>query len=136
MACVGICSGVDRRYGDRQSEKPLFGSGSGIFEMTSANRVESGSIATSPLSAQNIGRMYSGASAGNFAMPSRASASTCCPVSVGFISRPSADRMTRWQCRSRSGATPSKARAPSKTALASHAALVADVMSGTSPSAH
>jgi hypothetical protein len=66
-------------------------------------------------------------------MPSRASSSTRAAVTGGFMSRPSAERIDRAQCRSRSGATPSNARAPSNTALASQAALVADVISGTSP---
>ncbi|CFP68804.1 Uncharacterised protein [Bordetella pertussis] len=41
-----------------------------------------------------------------------------CHGSAGFISIFSAERTTRWQCRSRSGVRPAKARAPSNTMLA------------------
>jgi hypothetical protein len=45
-----------------------------------------------------------------------------------------AESLTRSQCRSTSGATPSKARAPSNTMEASHAACVRTPMIGTLPS--
>ena len=38
-------------------------------------------------------------------------------VMVGFMPMLTAERLTRWQCRSRSGVTPSNARAPSKTSV-------------------
>ena len=45
-----------------------------------------------------------------------------------------ADSFTRAQCRSMSGATPSKARAPSNTDVQSQAACVRTPMIGTLPS--
>ena len=52
--------------------------------------------------------------------------------------RPSAaaERMARWQCRSRSGVTPSKARAPSKIEAPSQVACDQTFISGGSPMTH
>src|ERR1700720_268010 len=67
-------------------------------------------------------------------MPSRASPSQVSVSTTGFSLKLTADWLTRAQCRSRSGATPSKARAPSNTVEPSHAACVRGPMIGTLPS--
>src|SRR6202022_5036327 len=87
-------------------------------------------------SAQYIGRMYSAVSLSNLAMPSRVSLIHCSKESVGFKYSFVADSLTREQCRSRSGVTPSNARAPSKTIEQSQAACVRGPMMGTLPSCH
>ena len=51
-----------------------------------------------------------------------------------FRKKLSAERLTRAQCRSRSGVTPSKVRAPSNTMEPSQAACVRGPMIGTLPS--
>src|SRR5579863_3957067 len=86
-----------------------------------------------PVWAQYIGRIYSSALASNRAMPSRANASQVSVSTTGLSLKLIADRLTRSQCRSRSGATPSKARAPSNTVEASHAPCVRGPMIGTLP---
>src|SRR6476620_1574504 len=53
---------------------------------------------------------------------------------VGFRLRASAERLTRAKCRSRSGVTPSKARAPSNTDEPSQAACVRGPKIATFPS--
>jgi len=69
-------------------------------------------------------------------IPSRASASISSAVTGGFISSVSAERMIRRQWRSRSGADPPNARAPSNTAFATQAAFVSESMIGVGPSCH
>src|ERR1700730_2986818 len=99
--------------------------------------VVSGSNSTPPplpVCAQYIGRMYSSALASKRAIPSRASPSQVSASTTGLSLKLIADWLTRAQCRSRSGATPSNARAPSKTVDASHAACVRGPMIGTLPS--
>src|SRR5487761_1956458 len=99
--------------------------------------VVSGSNSTPPplpVCAQYIGRMYSSASASKRAMPSRARASQVSRSTTGLSLKLTADRLTRAQCASRSGATPSNARAPSNTVEASQAACVRGPMIGTLPS--
>src|SRR5580692_8946807 len=86
-----------------------------------------------PVWAQYIGRIYSSALASNRAMPSRANASQVSVSTTGLSLKLTADRLTRSQCASRSGATPSKARAPSNTVEASHAPWVRGPMIGTLP---
>src|SRR6202035_1159838 len=99
--------------------------------------VVSGSNSTPPplpFWAQYIGRMYSSALASKRAMPSRARPSQVSASTTGLRRKLSADWLTRAQCRSRSGATPSNARAPSNTVEPSHAACVRGPMIGTLPS--
>src|ERR1700722_15335109 len=99
--------------------------------------VVSGSNSTPPplpFCAQYIGRMYSSALASKRAIPSRASPSQVSVSTTGFSLKLTADWLIRAQWRSRSGATPSKARAPSKTVEPSHAACVRGPMIGTLPS--
>src|SRR6202043_4253473 len=99
--------------------------------------VVSGSNSTPPplpLCAQYIGRMYSSALASKRAIPSRASPSQVSVSTTGLSLKLTADWLIRAQWRSRSGATPSKARAPSKTVEPSHAACVRGPMIGTLPS--
>src|SRR5262245_6520847 len=67
-------------------------------------------------------------------MPS-ATRSSHCPVgTTAFRNRAPAESFTRAQWRSRSGTTPSKARAPSNTEEPSQAAWVRAPISGTLPS--
>jgi hypothetical protein len=58
----------------------------------------------------------------NFLIPSQASSWIASAAIVGFSHIVSAEWLTRAQCRSRSGATPSNARAPSNTLDASQKA--------------
>src|SRR5438045_7526530 len=63
------------------------------------------------------------------------------PIQVSFVTRGlrnsfGAESFTRAQCKSRSGITPSNARAPSNTTEQSQAACVIAVMIGTLPSCH
>src|ERR1700735_849472 len=67
-------------------------------------------------------------------MPSRARPSHVSISTKGLRLKLVADWLTRAKCRSRSGATPPKARAPSKTIEPSHAAWVRGPMIGTLPS--
>src|SRR5271163_631857 len=55
---------------------------------------------------------------------------------LGFRNSFLAESLTRAQCRSRSGVTPSKARAPSNTTEQSQAACVREPMMGAFPSHH
>ncbi len=67
-------------------------------------------------------------------MPSRTSPSIVSTATLGFSPSAVAEALTRAQCRSMSGVTPSKARAPSKTLEPSQAACVRGPMIGTLPS--
>src|ERR1700733_6667754 len=67
-------------------------------------------------------------------MPSRTSAVQASSVTTGFRHMALADRLTRAMCRSRSGVTPSNARAPSNTEVQSQAPCVRGPMIGTLPS--
>src|SRR6185437_16217468 len=99
--------------------------------------VVSGSNSTPPplpVWGQYIGRIYNSALASKRAMPSRASPSHVSVSTTGFNLKLMADWLTLAQCRSRSGATPSNARAPSNTVEPSHAACVRGPMIGTLPS--
>src|ERR1700694_2650362 len=99
--------------------------------------VVSGSNSTPPplpFWAQYIGLIYSSALASKRAIPSRARPSHVSVSTTGFSLKLTADWLTRAQCRSRSGATPSNARAPSNTVDPSHAACVRGPMIGTLPS--
>src|SRR5215203_2865790 len=87
-------------------------------------------------SAQYIGRTYSVVSAGNFFMPSRTSPIHSSVATVGLRNRVLAEALTLAQCRSRSGAVPSKMRAPSHTEEPSQMAWVRAPHSGTLPSRH
>src|SRR5271167_1721233 len=69
-------------------------------------------------------------------MPSRASRTHSSVETVGFRKSFLAESLTRAQWSSRSGVTPSKARAPSNTSEQSHAAWVRGPIIGTLPSAH
>src|SRR6202012_3274006 len=60
-------------------------------------------------------------------------ASQVSPSTTGLSLKLVAERLARSQCASRSGATPSKARAPSNTVEASHAPCVRGPMIGTLP---
>src|ERR1700722_16605858 len=83
-----------------------------------------------------MGRIYNAASLSNRAIPSRASLIQVSVETVGLRKSLAADSFTRAQWSSRSGATPSKYRAPSKTMEQSHAACVRGPMMGTFPSCH
>src|SRR5712691_8469068 len=67
-------------------------------------------------------------------MPSATRPSHDSAETTGFRNRVVADAFTRAQWRSRSGVTPSNARAPSNTEEPSHAAWVRAPMIGTLPS--
>src|SRR6185312_1088312 len=69
-------------------------------------------------------------------MPSRASDSHSSTARLGLRYMVLAEALTRVQCRSRSGATPSKTRAPSNTEEPSQMACVRAPHSGTLPSCH
>src|SRR5580693_3471954 len=69
-------------------------------------------------------------------MPSRASPSQVSVSTMGFSLKLMADWLTRAQWRSRSGVTPSKARAPSNTVEPSQSPWVRGPMIGTLPSCH
>src|SRR6266545_3183811 len=95
--------------------------------------VESGSWRTppgAPLSAQYIGRMYSVASLSKRLRPSRVSSIQVSVGTSGLSRKLAAEVFTRVQCRSRSGATPSKARPPSNTIEPSQVACVRAPMIG------
>src|SRR5258708_11734181 len=101
--------------------------------------VDSGTCACTQgpsFSAQYIGRMYSAASLSNLAIPSRASLTQVSTETTGLRNSFFAELLARAQCSSRSGHTPSNARAPSKTTEQSHAAWVRGPMIGTLPSCH
>ncbi len=70
----------------------------------------------------------------NFLMPSWVSPAHASTDTTGLSSIACADALTRAQCRSRSGVTPSKVRAPSNTEEPSQAACVRAPMIGTLPS--
>src|SRR5215475_7771201 len=67
-------------------------------------------------------------------MPSATSPSQVSTVTSGLRKNFRAESLTRAQCRSISGVTPSNARAPSNTDEPSHAACVRGPMIGTLPS--
>ena len=69
-------------------------------------------------------------------MPSRVSPIHSSTETVGLRNMVLAEALTRAQCRSRSGATPSKTRAPSNTEEPSQMACVRAPHSGTLPSCH
>ncbi len=71
---------------------------------------------------------------GNFARPSREMAVSSSAETGGMSPMRSADSTQRAQCRSRSGATPSKARAPSNTIEPSQVAWSATPRIGKFPS--
>src|SRR5271157_1013452 len=107
--------------------------------MQRQKRVESGSGGTevAPLcSGQYIGRIESSAPGVNFLTPSRASSTIASTLIVGFRHRAFAERLRRAQYLSRSGVTPSKARAPSNTLEPSQKACVRAPMNGRLPSIH
>src|SRR5437667_3642876 len=81
-----------------------------------------------------MGRIYRAASLSNRAIPSRASRTQVSTETVGFRKIFVAESLTRAQWSSRSGVTPSKARAPSNTIEQSQAACVRGPMIGTLPS--
>src|SRR6267154_2774103 len=78
--------------------------------------------------------MQSAASLSNRAIPSRASLIQVSVETVGFRNNFVAESLTRAQWSSRSGVTPSNARAPSNTTEQSQAACVRGPMIGTLPS--
>src|ERR1017187_5497931 len=69
-------------------------------------------------------------------MPSRARLTQVSIETVGLRNNLFAESLTRAQCSSRSGATPSNARAPSKTTEHNQAAWVRGPMIGTLPECH
>jgi hypothetical protein len=72
----------------------------------------------------------------NFFKPSRVSSTIASSLMMGFSDMVLAERLRRAQCLSRSGVTPSKARAPSNTLEASQKAWVRVPMNGRLPSIH
>src|SRR5271163_1075373 len=103
-------------------------------------RVESASGATAlvtlPPSGQYIGRIYSSAPGLNFFSPSFARSSIASTVIVGLRHMVLAERLRRAKCLSRSGVTPSKARAPSNTLDPNQKAWVRAPTNGRLPSSH
>src|ERR1700686_1329017 len=87
-------------------------------------------------SAQYIGLIYRAVAPLNFFMPSFANPIQVSVETVGFRNSFRAESFTRAQWRSRSGVTPSKARAPSNTTEHSHAAWVRGPIIGILPSCH
>src|SRR3546814_17652412 len=83
-----------------------------------------------------MGRMYGGASLAKCPRPSCAISIISPAVYTAFRPKLSAERTRRAQCLSRSGVTPSKARAPSTTTEAIQAAWVIGPMIGGLPSSH
>src|SRR5947209_11248915 len=83
-----------------------------------------------------MGRIYRAASLSNRAIPSRASRTQVSTETVGFKKSFAAESLTRAQWSSRSGVTPSNARAPSNTIEQSQAAWVRGPIIGTLPSCH
>src|SRR3546814_9277024 len=77
-----------------------------------------------------MGRMYGGASLAKCPRPSCAISIISPAVYTAFRPKLSAERTRRAQCLSRSGVTPSKARAPSNTTEAIQAAWVIGPMIG------
>src|SRR5215467_4410832 len=77
--------------------------------------------------------MYSSASRSKRLRPSATSPTQASTVTSGLRKNLAADSLTRAQCRSRSGVTPSNARAPSKTEEPSQAACVRGPMMATLP---
>src|SRR6476659_10651392 len=69
-------------------------------------------------------------------MPSRVSRIHSSTATIGLRNIVLAEALTRAQCRSRSGALPSNARAPSNTEEPSQIAWVRAPQSGTLPSRH
>src|SRR5215470_1717132 len=67
-------------------------------------------------------------------MPSATRSSHCSVDTAGLRNSALAEPLTRAQCRSRSGVTPSNERAPSNTEEPSQAAWVRAPISGTLPS--
>jgi hypothetical protein len=92
-------------------------SATGARSTASAKAALSASGRMKPSRAQIIGRTYRWAPGSNLRIASRQSRSTKAASTGGFISRLLAERSSRSQCRSRSGAQPSKARAPSNTTV-------------------
>ena len=99
--------------------------------------VDSGSCAWTQgpsFSAQYIGLMYSAVFPSKRFIPSSTNPIQVSTDTVGFRNSFRADSLIRAQWRSRSGLTPSNARAPSNTTEHSHAAWVRGPMMGTLPS--
>src|SRR5438874_2679141 len=99
--------------------------------------VDSGSCAWTQgpsFSAQYIGRMYSAVFPSKRFIPSSTNPIQVSTDTVGFKNSFRAESLMRVQCRSKSGLTPSNARAPSNTTEHSHAAWVRGPMIGTLPS--
>src|SRR6185312_5061756 len=83
-----------------------------------------------------MGRMYRAVLPSKRATPPLAKAIHSSAEIVGCKYSFFAESLTRAQCKSRSGVTPSNARAPSKTSEQSQAACVRGPIMGTLPSCH